>query len=159
MKRIISLLMIATMIFGFCACGDSQQTQGGMVGNGAQDETSPYDVLQSDVIDTLGITFEKSRIVAIQSYDEGYVEYVVVRYNDKGEKTGELSYYFCLNDQIFEQMIADNKENAAVQVYESERYLTVPTNYANKGVYEQDLEVLKKDYYIKGQITPEDYEK
>lgn len=157
MKRTISLLMVAAMLIGLCACGNSQQTQSGMVGNGAQDETSPYDVLQYKVIGKLGITVENSRIVAMESSPEGYVRYIVVRYNGNGEKTGELSYFFCLSDQTFDKLVEENKENAAVQVYESERYITIPSNLANKGVYAQDLEILRKDYDIKGQMTPEDY--
>lgn len=157
MKRILSLLMIAAMLFCFCACDDSQTVQSGMVGNGAQDETSPYGVMQNKVIGSFGITVENSRIVAVKSHYEGYIEYVVVRYNEKGEKTGELSYYFCLNEQIFESMTEENKDNTAVQVYEDKRYLTIPTNYANNGVYAKDLEIMKKDFHIKGQMTPEDY--
>ena len=157
MKRIVSLLMIAAMLVGLCACGNPQQTQSGMVGNGAQDETSPYGVLQSKVIGTLGITVENSRIVATESSPEGYVRYIVVRYNGSGEKTGELSYFFCLSDQTFDNLVEENKENTAVKVYEDERYLTIPSNHANKGIYAQDLEILKKDFDIKGQMTPEDY--
>ena len=159
MRRIISLLMVAAMLIGLCACGNSEQPQSGLVGDGAQDETSPYGVLQSEVIGTLGITVENSRIVATESNDKGYVRYIVVRYNNKGEKTGELSYFFCLSDQTFDNMVEENKENTAVQVYENERYLTIPTNLANKGIYAQDLEILKKDYHIRGQMTPEDYNK
>lgn len=158
MKRIICLIMMAAMLFSFYACNDSQP-QGGMVGNGAHDETSPYGVLQSEVIGTLGITVENSRIVATESNAEGYVKYIVVRYNEKGEKTGELSYFFCLSDECFENFVEENKENTAVQVYENERYLTMPSNYANKGIFSEDVEILRKDYHIKGQMTPEDYEK
>lgn len=157
MKRIICLLMAAAMLIGLCACGNSEQPQSGMIGNGAQDETSPYGVLQSEVIGALGITVENSRIVAMESSDEGYVRYIVVRYNENGEKTGELSYFFCLSDQTFDNMVEENKDNAAAQVYEGERYLTIPSNLANKGIYAQDLEILKKDYHIRGQMTPEDY--
>lgn len=158
MKRIICLIMAATTLLCFCACGD-QQPQGGMVGHGGQDETSPYDILQSNVIGTLGITVENSRIVAMKSSPEGYVRYVVVRYNENGEKTGELSYFFCLSDQTFDKLVEENKDNTAAKVYESERYITIPSNLASKGVYTQDLEILRKDYFIKGQVTPEDYKK
>lgn len=151
MKRIIVLFLAVIMVCGFCACSDSNQ--GVMVGDGALDETGVYGVLQAEVIGNFGITYERSRIVAVKSHDEGYVEYVVVNYNNNGGKTGELSYYFCLHDSVFEQMVEENKENPAVQVYEAERYLTMPTNHANKGVFEQDLEVLKKDYNIKGLMT------
>lgn len=141
------------------ACADSKTPTTGMVGNGAQEETSPYNLLQSEVIATFGITVENSRIVAVGTSPEGYVRYIVVRYNEKGEKTGELSYFFCLSDQTFDKMVRENKENAAVQVYENERYLTIPSNLANKGIYSQDIEILRKDYNIKGQMTPEDYNK
>lgn len=158
MKRIICLIMAAAMLLCFCACGD-QQPQGGMVGHGGQDETSPYDILQSNVIGTLGITVENSKIVAMKSSPEGYVRYVVARYNGNGEKTGELSYFFCLSDQTFDKLVEENKDNTAAKVYEGERYITIPSNLANKGIYAQDLEILREDFFIKGQVTPEDYKK
>lgn len=151
MKRIITLFLAVIMICGFCACNDSNQS--GMVGNGAQEETGVHGVLQAEVIGNFGITYEKSRIVAVKSHDEGYVEYVVVNYDNSGKKTGELSYFFCLHGQSFEQMVEKNKDNPAVQVYETERYLTKPTNHAIKGNFDQDLELLKKDYNIKGLMT------
>lgn len=151
MKRIISLILTVAVLLCLCACNDSQkQPQVGFVGDGNQSTTDPCSVRQEEVVATFGITMKNSRIVASRSSQEGYTEFVVVRYNENGEKTGELSYFFCLSEQSFDKMVEENKDNPAVQVYEYERYLTIPTNHASKGIYDEDVKVLEKDYILRG---------
>ncbi len=140
MKKIIALISAFVMLFSFASC--QQPPQPGDV------EPSPVEKAQTDIINSLGITWQDSRIVAYECVSD-YVKYVVVYYED-GVRKDEVTHMFYTNDNAFNAAKEEMEGKSEVtEISEEKRYISYWSGYAYHGTYEQDLELIKEKFTIK----------
>lgn len=144
MKKIISLLIIAAMLFSFTACTDSKH----------KGKVDPYltqgdvDSKQQSVIDTFGVSVDDAWIVGYKRENE-YLEYILVKY-ENGKKTSEATHRFYANDSYYENAVFEmGVNNPAIIKDEEKLYIKVATNVANTGNYKSDFEAIDAVYNVK----------
>lgn len=147
MKKLSAVLVLAAMLFLMAACTSSEnEVQGKLNTNVSQSELG---INQNKIMGTFGVSVENKKIVGYRPSDE-YLEYVVVEYDDSGNKKSEASHFFYFNESYF--AVAKRKYGTSAAVAEEEScYIKVASNYANTGSYKTDYEKLNADFSLKTQ--------
>ncbi len=141
MKRIVALISAFVMLFSFASCQQPAPQPGDV-------EPTPVEKAQNDIINSLGITQQDSRIVAYECVSD-YVKYVVVYY-ENGVRKDESTHMFYTNDNAFNAAKEKMEGKSEVtEISEEKRYITYWSGDAYYGNYAQDLEVIKEKYTIK----------
>lgn len=141
MKKIIALISAFVMLFSFASCQQPAPMPGDV-------EPTPVEKAQMDIINSLGITQENSRIVAYQS-ESDYVKYVVVYY-ENGVRKDEVTHMFYTHENPFNAAKSEMEGKSEVTEIDAEkRYISYWSGYAYHGNYAQDLELIKEDFTIK----------
>lgn len=141
MKKIIALISAFVMLLSFASCQQPAPQPGEV-------EPSPVEKAQTDIINSLGITQQDSRIVAYKGEND-HVKYVVVYY-ENGVRTDEVTHMFYTSEDAF----AAAKEKMegkfeVTEIDEEKRYISYWSGDAYFGNYAQDLEKIKENYTIK----------
>lgn len=135
MKRIIALVTVLLLLFGFSACKNKEGTV----------EPSMYmneqESKQQLIIGSFGISAEGRRIVGYKVVDGSHLEYIVVEYNkDTGEKKSEAVHCFYYNESYYERAKSQLSENAAATCDDDSLYIKMASkNVANTGEYDTDV--------------------
>lgn len=140
MKRIIALFSLLLMILSLAAC--KEPTKPG------EFEQGPVETAQGEIISSLGITQENSRIVAYIGTNE-YVRYVVAFY-ENGVKVDEVTHMFYTSDISYanaKEAFEGNKN--VTEISDESRYISYWSGVALYGSYSMDLELISKEYAIK----------
>lgn len=141
MKRIIALISAFVMLFSLASCQQPAPKPGDV-------EMTPVEKAQTDIINSLGITQQDSRIVAYQC-ESDYVKYVVVYY-ENGVKKDEVTHMFYTHENPFNAAKAEMEGKSEVtEIDDEKRYISHWSGYAYHGNYAQDLELIKEDFTIK----------
>lgn len=140
MKRIIALISALLMMISLASC--SEPTKPG------EFEQGPVETAQGKIIASLGITQKNSRIVAYQGTND-YVRYVVVFYED-GRRVDEVTHMFYTSDISYAKAKENFEGNKNVtEITDESRYISYWSGVALYGTYEEDLELIEKEYTIK----------
>lgn len=139
MKKLISLFWAAAAMLLLCSCTGGN-TQGEV-------EKDPVSEAQTEIIATLGITVENSRIVAYEN-ENNYVKYIVAYY-DNSLKTQEIVHYFYNNNEAFNKDKKSFEGVDGAEIDASKRYIRLASAEANTGSYSTDKAKLAKKYIIK----------
>lgn len=140
MKRIIALISAFLMLFSLASC--SEPTKPG------EFEQGPIEKAQGEIISSLGITQENSRIVAYECTNE-YVRYVCVFY-ENGIKTDEVTHMFYTSDIPFAKAKENFEGNKNVtEITDESRYISYWSGVALYGTYAEDLELISQKFVIK----------
>lgn len=141
MKKIIALISAFVMLFSFASCQQPAPKPGDV-------EMTPVEKAQTDIINSLGITQQDSRIVAYQS-ESDYVRYVVVYY-ENGVRKDEVTHMFYTHENPFNAAKAEMEGKSEVTEIDAEkRYISYWSGYAYHGTYAEDLELIKENFTIK----------
>ena len=141
MKKIIALISALVMLISFASCQQPPPQPGDV-------EPSPVEKAQTDIINSLGITWQDSRIVAYECVSD-YVKYVVVYY-ENGVRKDEVTHMFYTNDNAFNAAKEELEGKSEVtEISEEKRYISYWSGYAYHGTYAQDLELIKEKFTIK----------
>ena len=144
MKRFSSVLVLAIMLFSMAACTAENEVKVVIDTNVSQSEMN---INQDKIIATFGVSIENKKIVGYRPSDE-YLEYVVVEYDDSGNKKSEASHFFYFNESYFTIAKRQYGETAAV-ADEDACYIKVASNYANTGSNKKDYDKLNTDFSLK----------
>ena len=110
---------------------------------------SELSINQNKIMGTFGVSVENKKIVGYRPADE-YLEYVVVEYDDSGNKKSEASHFFYFNESYF--TIAKRQYGTSAAIADEEScYIKVASNNANTGSYKTDYEKLDADFSLKTQ--------
>ena len=139
MKKLISLFLAVAAMLLLCSCADGD-AQGKV-------ENDPISQAQSEIIATLGITVENSRIVAYENANN-YVKYIVAYY-DNSLKTQEIVHYFYNNNEAFNKDKKNFEGVDGAEIDASRRYIRLASAEANTGSYSTDKALFEKKYNIK----------
>lgn len=139
MKKLISIFSAAVFMLLLCSCGSSD-TPGKV-------DQDPVSEAQSEIIASLGITVENSRIVVYEDANN-YVKYVVAYY-ENSLKTQETVHYFYNNEEAFSKDKKSFEGVDGAEIDASKRYIKLASAEANSGSYSGDKTLLSEKYKIK----------
>lgn len=145
MKKLSAVLVLALMLISMASCSsDDNEVKFKPNTNVSQ---SALNVNQNEIMGTFGVSVENKWIVGYRPADE-YLEYVVVEYDDSGNKKSEASHLFYYNESYFAK--AERKYGSSAAVADKEScYIKVASNYANTGSYKTDYEKLNAEFSLK----------
>jgi hypothetical protein len=131
------------MLFSMVACSSENEVTGKLNTNVSQNAVASA---QNKAMAGFGVTVENRKIVGYRPADE-YLEYVVVEYDDNGNKTAEASYFFYTDESYF--AVGKRKYGDAAIPNEEGCYIKVASNHANTGSYKTDYDKLNADFSLK----------
>ena len=147
MKRILIVSLLVIMLFSTASCAKSEtEVKVKLNTNVSQSDIA---VNQNKIMATFGVSVENKKIVGYKPADE-YLEYVVVEYDENGNKKAEASHCFYFNESYF-SVAKRTYGNSAAVVDEESCYIKVASNYANTGSYKTDYEKLNSEFSLKTQ--------
>ncbi len=147
MKKLIAIIALAALLAGvFCSCDGVRlkSTLPSMTQNARE-------TAQNNLISSFGVTLKDDKIVAFNSSENKFLEYIYVDYTN-GAKVLEKTYYFYSTEEYYEDAKKNYTDAKSVEFNDDACCVIVRTNKASGATYNENFEIIKADYEIKGYI-------
>lgn len=142
MKKVLTAFVLMIMMLSLASC----KSEGYKVDPSAVTQDSESN-RQNEIIASLGVSIENKWIVGYRAADE-YLEYVVVEYEENGNKKAEASHRFYSNESYYQKALRKHG-NAVADSDDEGWYIKIASNNADTGSYKADFEKLDKDFTLK----------